>query len=43
MIEMAAELMELRGIPTAIQTTFDDQRTEANGSEPPPEPEWALS
>ena len=31
MIEMAAELRELRGIPTAIQRTFDEQqRSEAS-------------
>ena len=38
MIEMAAELRELRGIPAAIQKTFDEQRSEAKGSEPAPEP-----
>ena len=31
MIEMAAELRELRGIPAAIQETFDDQCSEAKG------------
>ena len=43
MIEMAAELRELGGIPAAIQKTFDDQRSEAKGCEPSPEPLLALS
>ena len=44
MIEMAAELRELRGIPAAIQKTFDEQqRSEAKGSEPAPEPLLTLS
>ena len=43
MIEMAAELRELRGIPAAIQKTFDNQCSEAKGSEPAPEPLLTLS
>ena len=40
---MVAELRELRGIPAAIQETFDDQRSEAKGSEPAPERMLTLS
>ena len=40
---MAAELRELRGIPAAIQKTFDNQRSKAKGSEPAPESLLALS
>ena len=48
MIEMAAELRELRGIPAAIQKTFDDQHnkllySEPKGSEPAPETLLTLS
>ena len=43
MVEMAAELRELRGIPAAIQKTFDNQCSEAKGSEPAPEPLLTLS
>ena len=44
MIEMAAELRELRGIPAAIQKSFgEQQRSEAKGSEPEREPLLTLS
>ena len=42
-VEMAAELRELRGIPAAIQKPFDDQRSEVKGSDPAPEPLLTLS
>ena len=38
MIEMATELRELRGLPAAIRNPFDEQLSNARGTEPAPEP-----
>ena len=43
MIEMATELRELRGLPAAIQNTFDAQLSNARGAGPAPEPLLTLS
>ena len=43
MIEMATELRELRGLPAAIQKTFDAQISNAKGTDPAPEPLLTMS
>jgi hypothetical protein len=43
MIEMATELRELRGLPAAIQKTFDEQISNAKGTDPAPEPLLTMS
>ena len=36
MIKMASKVQELRGLPAAFQTTFDQQLSEAKGANPAP-------